>query len=197
MSAQTMAVEPPQQNRTLLYVGTAVAVAVLAIGGFFAMAKKQPSAPAPSATQPTQTQTATSEPQSEAPATQAPPETHASGAKGAVPKTNESAAQPLSEQPLTRREKRREKIREVIAAGNSAASQSASEPANAGVSAASSGMWTREDIPDLLRKADVYSGRGEYGRAIATYREILRIDGGNAAAREGLQKAKEAQQLRR
>jgi len=76
-------------------------------------------------------------------------------------------------------------------------SQPANGPTNGSAGAAPSGMWTREDIPDLLRKADVYAGRGEYGRAIATYREILRIDGGNAAAREGLQKAKEAQQLRR
>ena len=58
-------------------------------------------------------------------------------------------------------------------------------------------MWTRDDIPDLLRKADNYAGKGEYGRAILTYREVLRIEPGNVAAREGLQKAREAQNLRR
>jgi hypothetical protein len=123
-----------------------------------------------------------------------------SAATGAVPEGNQSAAHaPVNDsaqQPLTRRELRREKIREAIAA-NSGVSQGASQPATDGASAAPAGMWTRDDIPDLLKKADVYSGRGEYGRAIATYREVLRIDSGNAAAREGLQKAKDAQQFKR
>jgi serine/threonine-protein kinase len=189
--AATMQVEPPQPSRTGLYVGAAVVVIALAAGGYFAMAKRQPSA---SAVQPAQTAPATSEPASQN-STQASTEMHAGAAKGALPKTNEAVAsptqEPTNEQPLTRREKRREKIREAIAA-NAGAGQAASEPGSA-----PSGMWTRDDIPDLLKKADVYSGRGEYVRAIATYREVLRIDGGNVAAREGLQKAREAQQLRR
>ena len=213
--AATMYAEPPK-SKTGLYVGAAVvAVALLGAGGYFAMAKKQPTTQ-PSAQvlvqqppPPAQTTTATSEPVNSS-TTSSPAEpqksktTHPlreSAATGAVPEGNQATAQaPANDaptQPLTRRELRREKIREAIAANNSNVSQGASQPANDGAGAAPAGMWTRDDIPDLLKKADVYSGRGEYGRAIATYREILRIDGGNAAARDGLQKAREAQQLRR
>jgi hypothetical protein len=174
------------------------------------MAKKQP-ATQPSAQvllqqppAPSQTTSVTSERvNTAATSSQAEPQksktTHPlreSAATGAVPEGDQSAAQsPVNnsaQQPLTRRELRREKIREAIAANNAA-----SQPATDGASAAPAGMWTRDDIPDLLKKADVYSGRGEYGRAIATYREVLRIDSGNAAAREGLQKAKDAQQFKR
>jgi len=88
MSAQTTA-EPAQKNKTFLYMGAAVAVVVLAVGGYFAMAKKQPSAPATSIAPPAQSQPVEQVPASETPATQTPPETHASAAKGAVPKLNE------------------------------------------------------------------------------------------------------------
>ena len=206
--AATMYAEPPK-SKTGLYVGAAVvAVALLGTGGYLAMAKKQPpqAASAPAVAQPSQA----APPSAELFTTAAPPNegsepqksktTHPlreSAATGAVPEGKQPASQsPVNDslqQPLTRRELRREKIREAIAANNANVSQ----PANDGASAAPAGMWTRDDIPDLLKKADVYSGRGEYGRAIATYREILRIDSGNAAAREGLQKAREAQQLRR
>jgi serine/threonine-protein kinase len=181
-----------QSSKIGLYVGAAIVVAALGLGGYFAMSKKQPppTVPATIALQPGMTEPAAQT------SSQAPPELHSAVANGAAPKTETNPQTPSSEQPLTRREKRREKIRDAIAA-NTATQPAPTSAANEGSNAAPSSMWTREDIPDLLKKADVYSGRGEYGRAILTYREILRIDGSNAAAREGLQKAKEAQQLRR
>ena len=190
--AATMYAEP-QKSKTGVYVGAAVVAIALIAGGYFAMAKKQPAPTSPAPTTASQTQ-ATVPPSD---SSQAPPEANAS--KSVAPATNESADSgpqaPANDQPLTRREKRREKIREAIAAN---ATNHAVTPTTTEITAVTpSGMWTRDDIPDLQKKADVYAGRGEYGRAIATYREILRIDGGNAAAREGLQKAKEAQQLRR
>jgi tetratricopeptide (TPR) repeat protein len=59
-----------------------------------------------------------------------------------------------------------------------------------------SGMFSAADVPDLLRKAAAYSGRGEYHKAIITYEEILRVDPRNVAAREGLARARQVAKIR-
>ena len=63
--------------------------------------------------------------------------------------------------------------------------------------ASGSSMWSREDIPDLLRKADGYAGQGDYHKAIITYEEVLRVDPKNAPAHDGIARAREAQGIRR
>ena len=56
-------------------------------------------------------------------------------------------------------------------------------------------MFTHEDVPNLLAKAEAYAGRGEYDKAIFLYQEILRIDPKNSSARDGLNRAREARGL--
>jgi class 3 adenylate cyclase len=60
---------------------------------------------------------------------------------------------------------------------------------------AGSSLFTREDVPNLLAKAEAYAGRGEYDKAIFLYQEILRIDPKNGSARDGLNRAREARGL--
>ena len=57
-------------------------------------------------------------------------------------------------------------------------------------------LFTGADIPALLARADGYSGKGQYDRAISLYQEVLKIDPRNQSAREGLQRAREARGLR-
>jgi cytochrome c-type biogenesis protein CcmH/NrfG len=58
-------------------------------------------------------------------------------------------------------------------------------------------MFSTADIPDLLRRAAGYSGRGEYRKAILAYEEVLRIDPSNAIARAGVARAREAAGIKR
>ncbi len=60
-----------------------------------------------------------------------------------------------------------------------------------------SGVFGRSDVSSLLVKADSYAGRGDYGKAIYLYKEILRVDSKNASARDGLRRAQESQSIHR
>jgi Protein kinase domain len=51
------------------------------------------------------------------------------------------------------------------------------------------------DIPDLLRKADAETGRGDYAHARYSYGVVLRLDPRNADARNGLHKIEEAEKM--
>jgi hypothetical protein len=48
--------------------------------------------------------------------------------------------------------------------------------------------YTRQDVPDLLRQANIYEDRGEYRLARYEYRLVLRLDRDNSQAREGLRR---------
>lgn len=54
----------------------------------------------------------------------------------------------------------------------------------------------RGDIPDLVAKADAAAGRGEYSDARYGYNIVLRLDSGNASAREGIRKIAQAEKMR-
>ena len=56
-----------------------------------------------------------------------------------------------------------------------------------------SGVYSQSDLQSLMAKADSYSGRGDYEKAIIVYRQILRKDPKNGPAREGLSRAQESQ----
>jgi serine/threonine-protein kinase len=56
---------------------------------------------------------------------------------------------------------------------------------------------SREDVPLYLAKADGYLGKGDYKSAAYVYGEILKVDPQNQAAKDGLRRAKEAQQIRK
>ena len=60
-----------------------------------------------------------------------------------------------------------------------------------------SGGISRELIPDLLAKGDLWAGRGEYDKAITAFSAILKVDPKNTAALDGLRRAKEARGLRK
>ena len=181
---------PPPSSNTWKYVAGLV-VLILAAAGYFLFARQQQSAQvatnqaaAPAVTAPATTQPANQSQQAAVP--NSAPTTSSTGS------ANHQAAPdaPAQEIPnnVLRKAERRQKIREAL---KERVQEESAQPASGG------GMWTRDDIPDLLRKADGYSGKGEYGRAIATYREVLRIDPSNVSARDGLQRAKEAAQIRR
>lgn len=172
--------QPPAKSNAATFAIAGLAILALAGAGYAVLRRDSPQPPAQNAAPAAQVV--------QAPSVQTTQQAAAEPASPSHTVSQPAEPKPAQETrpPKSLRERRREKIRQAIAAAVEAA------PVNSG-----SGMWTKDDIPDLLRKADAYSGRGEYVRAIATYREVLRIEPANAAARDGLQKAREAQGLRR
>jgi serine/threonine protein kinase/class 3 adenylate cyclase len=58
-------------------------------------------------------------------------------------------------------------------------------------------MWSLQDVPNLMGKADGYAGKGDYQKAIFLYQQILKVDPQSRAAKEALQRALDARNLRR
>ena len=56
--------------------------------------------------------------------------------------------------------------------------------------------FTRKNIPELLRVADVATRRGDYRLAKYEYNLILRLDPNNATARSGLRLVRSSEHLR-
>jgi eukaryotic-like serine/threonine-protein kinase len=178
---QAVPVQDPSSN-TWKYVAAAAMVVAVSIGGYFAFARKN-DAPQAAVTIPSTVNTPASQTQSapvaaETVANEPQPQPRQANSATSTPQEIPDGALAKAE----RRQKARERVKEKL---------------EEAAPVSGSGMWTREDIPDLLKKADGYAGKGEYGRAITTYREVLRIEPSNAAAREGIQRAREAAQIRR
>ncbi len=185
---QSIPAPPPSSNAWKYVAG--VAALILAAAGYFVFARQQQpvSSATTQAAAPAVTAPATTQPTSQVQQAAVPNPAPASPSTG--PNHQAAADTPVQEIPnnVLRKAERRQKIREAL---KERAQEESAQPATGG------GMWTRDDIPDLLRKADAYSGKGEYGRAMATYKEVLRIDPSNTSARDGLQRAREAAQIRR
>ena len=56
--------------------------------------------------------------------------------------------------------------------------------------------FTRKNIPELLRVADIAARRGDYRLAAYEYNLILKLDHGNARARIGLRLIQSGERLR-
>jgi serine/threonine-protein kinase len=75
--------------------------------------------------------------------------------------------------------------------------RAAAEPIPAAAPETGGQMWTLQDVPNLMGKADGYAGKGDYQKAIFLYQQILRVDPQSRAAKEALQRALDARNLRR
>ena len=56
--------------------------------------------------------------------------------------------------------------------------------------------FTRRNVPELLRVADIAARRGDYRLAAYEYRLILKLDQNNARARTGLRLIQGSERLR-
>jgi serine/threonine protein kinase len=88
------------------------------------------------------------------------------------------------------------------AAKGAAATKAPASPGRAGKSTGRGaqselGMWTRDDIPDLLGQADACMAKGDYEKAISRYEQVLLIDPQSQRARDGLQRARDADAMLR
>jgi hypothetical protein len=71
------------------------------------------------------------------------------------------------------------------------------EPSDEQRSSAMVSGFTRNDIPDLIRRAQGYAGRGDYDKAASTFGTVLALDPKNAEAADGMRRVKEAQKMKR
>ncbi len=178
-----------------VWIGAFAALVVLGGGGFFAWQKSQ-AAKAPESPQ-VQTQPAAS------------PGTASDASPGTASDTPTSAAAAPTTQPAPAA------ANTQLTPANASPASQAPEPTTLGprgqrivkalkraearnaAAAPAAGMWSQADVPNLLLKADGYAGRGEYQKAIFLYEQILRIDPQNPGARQGMQRARDARNLRR
>ena len=181
----TPAARPP--SRALWIAVAVVVVLAVSAGGFWWSRSSANSAPqpAPTASQPSASlpaPTATAAPESAKP--------DPSAGKGLAETSKSSAFR--TAKTTARGEKQPAQTSEAAPTAKAPPSHPKEQPADE--AAPASGMFTRNDIPDLLSKADRYAGRGDYQKAIYLYGEILKLDPKHAAAQAGLQRAHAAQQ---
>ncbi|MGH9650835.1 MAG: protein kinase domain-containing protein, partial [Terriglobales bacterium] len=170
------------------------AVLVLAVAGVVGWQKFGPSSPPPAAVA-----SPRSEPAPGLPAVKAPPVAdpvkEATGTSKAPAGEKAAAVTPASVTVTESRTRRvappPEKPKEDT--GSGAGRPAADEPSGP----RGAGMFSAEDVPNLLARAHAYAGRGEYDKAIALYQEILNIQPSHAEARQGLQRAREARRAGR
>ncbi len=194
---------PPPPKRHPGRIVAAVLLVILglgATGGFLGWRKIMQPLPAvppvraelpkpPVDAAPAPADTPTAEPTPAEPAPPPAPE----DAKPAEPASEQAAEATAKEvQPELAAKSKKEKAK----AGRAANKRSGDRPA-ANAFRAGDLLGTREDVPVLLSKADGYYGNGNYKTAAWMYEEILKIDPANAAAKEGLRRAREAQNVRR
>jgi serine/threonine protein kinase len=106
-------------------------------------------------------------------------------------------APPIAAPPIAAETKASPPPRPDEAAKGAVAAKAPASSARAGKSAgrgapSESGMWTRDDIPDLLGQADACMAKGDYEKAISRYEQVLVIDPQSQRARDGLKRAKDA-----
>ena len=199
MSTQPMAVQrqaPPSSSKGMgAWIGAFAAVVVLAGGGFLAWQKAQkPESP------PQQVQSGPAAPATGRTAASPPPATQRPAEAAPAKRTEPAAPEPETPTQLGPRGQRIAKALKRAEARNEARNEAhttqVASPPPAAAEAAPAGMWSPSDVPNLLAKADAYAGRGEYQKAIFLYEQILKIDPQSAAARQGMQRAREARNLR-
>ncbi|MGI9102623.1 MAG: protein kinase domain-containing protein [Terriglobales bacterium] len=187
----------------LPYVAAGISVAVLGSAITFLALKRSPSSQ-PSPTTPAAEilpKPAVPAPPPAAPGSAAATETSTGDIRPPAAEEKSHAAKESS--PKTREKTRQVRDAVEVEKARGARDKSAAAPATTAAQKEnvsgprSSGMWSPEDVPDLLAKAGAYAGDGEYDKAILVYKEVLQVDPQNRAAREGLHRAQEARGIHR
>jgi eukaryotic-like serine/threonine-protein kinase len=191
MPAATIPQAPVEKSKMPLIVAGAVA-AVVVIGLLIAK-PWEAKAPAVSAPPAASAESAPVNPSAIVTAPTQQPGANTTASNPSEPPATRPEA-PSAPTPRERRAQMKQKVKEAIQVRRE---ERAAQSAAVTQSPSGSGMFSTADIPDLLRRAAGYSGRGEYRKAILAYEEVLRIDPTNATARAGLARAKEAAGIRR
>jgi serine/threonine-protein kinase len=201
---ETVVMTPPPSGHRRAALWTATGLLVLVAAGVVGWQKLQPAAQRPAVVEPRAEKTPETPPVLEPPAagTSLLP---AGNSAPTVPRTGKDsglekaqAASPLI-QPArassgeTTDAPPADKPKAARDARPPAGTESADQPAVH----RSQGMFSADDVPGLLSRAQRYAGRGEYDKAIVLYQEILSIQPSNGEARQGLQRAREARKAGR
>ncbi len=201
---EAVTLPPPPSGRRRAALWTATALLVLGTAAFVAWERLQPPAQGPALVEPR--------------AEKAPETTPALPAPAAG-ESQPSAADPGPTAPLAGKETVPEKpgeasplIQPAVASsaettdtppatkpktGRDARPQGRTEQLDPASVPRGRGMFSADDVPGLLSRAQRYAGRGEYDKAIVLYQEILSIQPSNGEARQGLQRAREARKAGR
>jgi eukaryotic-like serine/threonine-protein kinase len=191
-SSATLAMPPPSGSKKTLWIAGGAVAALVAVGAVAVpmMRKPQPSQPARSEV---------SSPAATAPASQpvsAPVPAEGPGVSPlvSIPVPATETAKPAKS--AAKKPQRAPELQPRASLANTAPPPAAPAPRQE-ASAPQNTSAGYADVPQLLRLADTYAGRGDYSKAVNLYKQVLAVDPKNSAALDGLERARLAQGQRK